>query len=111
MHYPAAGIYSFEPTSRIFENLKLKFSNYNKVHLFNSALGEEEGETVLFTSGFSPTNSIYQPNVHLYEKYDSELSVTLSKSTEEKCMMNTFNSWYAENLAGRACPPIISSAR
>src|ERR1039457_5507780 len=56
--FPKAEFYSFEPLRDCFEKLIDKFKNNTKVHAFNFALGEEDGEIIFSRSSASPSSSI-----------------------------------------------------
>ena len=56
--FPLAEIYSFEPLSDCYEKLTANFRNNRKVHTYNFALGEEDGEVTFSRSSASPSSSI-----------------------------------------------------
>jgi len=93
-HYPKAEIYSFEPTQSLVIHLKNKYHSYTNVHINNIALSDTVGDAVLFVSEYSPTNSLYKPDVQVYKKFGSPLSVPFSKIKTERCKTDTLNNWY-----------------
>lgn len=56
--FPNAEIYSFEPLNDCYEKLLLNYKKNNRVHAFNLALGEEDGEIIFCRSSASPSSSI-----------------------------------------------------
>ena len=56
--FPLAEIHSFEPLSDCFEKLTANFAGNKKVHTYNFALGEQEGEISFSRSQASPSSSI-----------------------------------------------------
>jgi len=96
--YPHSKIYSFEPTIRLLSRLKKRYNNYSNIHIVDVALSDFDGETVFYTSDFSPTNSLFKPNIIKYEEQESSITNILEKTKEEKCMVKTFSNWYKENM-------------
>lgn len=94
-------IYSFEPTSDLVFLLKNKYIDQPNIKIFDIALSDRIGEIEFYTSEFSYTNSIYKPNIDLYNKYNDNLAELLSKSKIQKCKLETFTNWYNENLSGQ----------
>ena len=56
--FPLAEIYSFEPLGDCYEKLMSNFRNNEKVHTYNFALGEQDGEITFSRSSASPSSSI-----------------------------------------------------
>ena len=56
--FPLVEIYSFEPLSDCYEKLTSNFRNNKKVHTYNFALGEQDGEITFSRSNASPSSSI-----------------------------------------------------
>ena len=56
--FPLAEIYSFEPLGDCYEKLMSNFRNNKKVHTYNFALGEQDGEITFSRSSASPSSSI-----------------------------------------------------
>jgi FkbM family methyltransferase len=56
--FPNAEFYSFEPLRDCFDKLTGQFKNNRRVHTFNFALGEEDGEIILSRSSASESSSI-----------------------------------------------------
>ncbi len=56
--FPNAEFYSFEPLKDCYERLIINFKNNAKVHAFNFALGEEDGEIIFSRSSASTSSSI-----------------------------------------------------
>jgi len=94
-------IYSFEPTPDLFKLLKSKYSNYQNVRLYNIALGDFNGKATFFTSNYSPTNSLLKYNKNLYDKFNKELSKTLSGSDEIEVDVETLEKWANNNLCNK----------
>ena len=99
-------IYSFEPTSYLFKQLKNKYNVNSLVNLFNLALSDSSGVSKFFESDFSPTNSLLEPNIELYEKFTEGISFdlleTLNKTLREtKVKTIRFDEWYKNNLFGK----------
>src|SRR5450631_1906136 len=64
--FPNAEFYSFEPLKDCYEKLILNFKNDTKVHAFNFALGEEDGEIIFSRSSASTSSSILKMG-HLHK--------------------------------------------
>ena len=56
--FPLAEIYSFEPLKDCYEKLTSNFHDNKKVHTYNFALGEQDGEITFSRSSASPSSSI-----------------------------------------------------
>ena len=56
--FPLAEIYSFEPLGDCYKKLMSNFRNNKKVHTYNFALGEQDGEITFSRSSASPSSSI-----------------------------------------------------
>lgn len=56
--FPHAEIYSFEPLGDCYEKLTSNFRSNKKVHTYNFALGEQDGEITFSRSSASPSSSI-----------------------------------------------------
>lgn len=94
-------IYSFEPTLSLFNELQLKYQHLQNVQIFNFALGETNGEIEFEMSDYSPTNSVLKPDIKLYRKYENQLKLSeifLNISKQTKVKIQTFNSWYRQNI-------------
>ncbi len=91
-------IYSFEPTAKLATYLKSKYKNFSNVHIFDLAISDELGESDLYTSEFSATNSLLAPDVNLYQKFNNNLSTILSATEKMRCKVSTLDNWYKENI-------------
>jgi FkbM family methyltransferase len=94
---PASEIYSFEPTPALVGGLKERYRDHKNVRIIDIALSDTKGEMDFYTSEFSPTNSLLEPNTKLYAELDSYLTKTLSDSRKVKVKVDTFDAWYKEN--------------
>lgn len=65
--FPDSEIYSFEPLEDCYKKLNSTFKNSKKVHTYNLALGEQDGEIVFSRSSASPSSSILRMN-NLHKK-------------------------------------------
>lgn len=62
--FPSADIYAFEPVAGCFEKLK-KISNKSNFHPLPYALGNQNGETTINVSSYSPSSSLLKmSNLH-----------------------------------------------
>lgn len=95
--FPKADIYSFEPTLELRAKLKKKYVNNNKVHLNFLGLSNYEGKSIFFTSEHSATNSILDPNVALYEKFNHPITNILRKKQLYEINVTTLSNWYRYN--------------
>jgi len=72
-------IYSFEPSTKVFNRLMAQYSECNKVELFNVALGEEKGEKVFINykasvlSSFLALDASKENRFRGYEVDDKEV--------------------------------------
>ena len=94
---PAAEIYSFEPTPGLVGGLIERYKENKNVKISDIALSDRKGELDFFTSEFSPTNSLLEPNTKIYAELDSVLYKTLSDSKKVKVKADTFDEWYLKN--------------
>ena len=61
-HFPAARIFSFEPTPATFQSLKLLAGSEPRLTAVNQALGEASGKVSFNENAFHQTNSILPSN-------------------------------------------------
>ncbi len=101
-------IYSFEPTPHLFNFLEQKYHASSTISIYNVALSDKTGEAEFFSSEYSPTNSLLEPNIELYEKLGtkmptySSLSETFQKSLNSSLIETLrFDDWYMRNLKGQ----------
>jgi FkbM family methyltransferase len=94
---PSAEIYSFEPTPDLIEGLKDRYKERKNVQIIDIALADRKGEMDFFTSAFSPTNSLLEPNTSIYAELGSIYYEPLSNSKKVKIKVDTFDAWYSIN--------------
>ena len=104
-------IYSFEPTPDLFKILKKKYSDFENVKLFNIALSDFKGKANFYISKYSPTNSLLEANNNLYDKFDKQLSKTLSSSDEIEVTVDTLENWANNNLSDKAIDLLTSDTQ
>ncbi len=56
--FPDAQIYSFEPLKEPYEELKINTDYVKKIEYLNYALGDNDGESIIYHNEFSPSSSI-----------------------------------------------------
>jgi FkbM family methyltransferase len=56
--FPEAKIYSFEPLTEIYQSLKKKIEYKTRLHAYNIALGEQDGEKTFYMSSGSASSSV-----------------------------------------------------
>jgi FkbM family methyltransferase len=98
-------IYSFEPTPQLFLLLQSKYKANKNIILLDFALSDSNGEVDFFESDFSPTNSLLEPNIEMYQKVEksnpSKVQVSdIFKKTLKTAKVNSlrFDDWYLKNL-------------
>jgi FkbM family methyltransferase len=94
---PNAKINSFEPTFELITKLKAKYKLIGNVQIFDIALGDMKGVMNLYTSEFSPTNSLLPINIELYKYFESPICNALENCKIENCNVETFDNWYNKN--------------
>jgi FkbM family methyltransferase len=94
---PTAEIYSFEPTPNLIFGLKNKYNGKSNIRIIDFALANKQAELDFYTSEFSPTNSLLEPDIKLYSEFDSILSKALANSQKVKVKVDTFDNWYSSN--------------
>jgi len=99
--FPNATIHSFEPTPKLFVNLKQKYGNFDHVFLHNIALADDNKELDFFQSEFSPANSCLEPDASLYKDFKHKIAETLDNSTKIKVNGLKLDTWYKENIDGQ----------
>lgn len=79
--FPKAQIYCFEPLSTPFNKLTDWAKTQNgRVHCFNIALGEEEGEVEMHANdGHTPSSSLLTTTMHCRELYPQTSAESISK--------------------------------
>ena len=95
-----ANIYLFEPQKILYEKLILKFSNNEKIKIFNCALGNEISKLTMYKdlNNDSQSSSFLKPKDHLiYHSY-----IEFRKDEEETIEINTLDS-YKLNEANILC--------
>jgi FkbM family methyltransferase len=96
--FESVEIFSFEPTERLFLNLKSKYKNKD-IKLYNLALSDSKGTIKFYTSSHSMTNSLLKPRMEMYEKHiEKEIYDDMSAKSEELVEVNRLDDWYDENL-------------
>lgn len=96
-----ATIHSFEPTPKLFANLKHKYGNFDHVFLRNITLANDNKEIDCFQSEPSPTNSCLEPDASLYKDFKLKIAETLDNSTNIKVNGLKLDTWYKENTDGQ----------
>jgi len=63
--FPNAHIYAFEPIEDCYKKLHAKFLSYENIHLYNTALADQEGESSFSLSSATPSSSLLKmSNLH-----------------------------------------------
>lgn len=89
-HLPNAQIWSFEPINEVFNQLKENTSKDELVHVFNYALGEENGFHEINVNNFSPSSSFLElEDVHIMNIAHTDISQIARK---EKIIIKTLDS-------------------
>lgn len=79
--FPNALIFSFEPTSEAFEELRRNTHDYPHIKLINACLGEKNGTAILHVNNDSQTNSLLETAKESSRWVPAE--VTMEKTTAE----------------------------
>ena len=91
-------IHSFEPTLGLYKELLSRYGNYNNIKIYPVALSDFIGKANLYTSEYSPTNSLLKPNLQNYRVFNSSLAETLQKENYQECEVNKLDNWLKLNL-------------
>jgi FkbM family methyltransferase len=59
-YYPTSNIYSFEPITFCFDQLKMKFADDAKLKVYNVALGDKEEISEIYLNDYSASSSILE---------------------------------------------------
>lgn len=84
--FPSARIFSFEPVSDTFKELIANVSLDSNITCHQMALGNEQGQKIIYLSDQSLTNSLVKPE---------------KKSTSEEVKISTIDQFSAEHLVSR----------
>jgi FkbM family methyltransferase len=95
--YKSIDIYSFEPTPALIDYLNKKYGHFNNIHIEQMALSDQNGQLDFYQSAYSPTNSCLQPNLELYNKFNTSLSETLGNSDKIQVKAITLDSWFEDH--------------
>lgn len=97
--FDKAEIYSFEPTSELFLEIRAKYERFSAVHISNLAMSNYNGTTKFYTSSYSMTNSLLKPKMDIYKKLiDKAVFEKMNNQFEETVDVMKFDDWYAQNL-------------
>lgn len=84
---PEAYIYTFEPLKKTYEELKGMTSYIKKIKYFNHALGDINGESIIFHNEFSPSSSMLK-----VKQAHTEAFPFTKNSKEEKIVIKKLDS-------------------
>ncbi len=75
--FPNAHIHAFEPQLRFYQNLKETYNNLSRVHIYDYALSDFQGETVFYINEEAYTSSLSRPTVsYMHQKKEVTVKVT-----------------------------------
>ncbi len=81
---PEASIYTFEPLMNTYEELIKMTAHIKKVKYFNHALGDTDGETIIYHNEFSPSSSMLKVKDAHTEAFPYAKNVTREKIVIKK---------------------------
>lgn len=90
-------IHSFEPTKFLVEKLKYKYKTFKNIHIYPIALSNYHGKLKLYTSDYSPTNSLLAPNLAMYNAFGHNFKNILSNEYEY-CLVDTLDHWFNNSI-------------
>jgi len=92
-HFGNIEIHLFEPQKEIFSKLIDEFKDQRNIFFYNTALGEEQGTTLMFNAdNDGQSSSILEPKLHL------EIHPEVVFENSQNIDIDTFDNFYLNNV-------------